>query len=300
MSYLNFVQEGNVALLLWNSSDEQSLMTSTVDAIKEKCGSSGDVRVENLQRLAIGQHGSSSFDVIFSGILSPPSFNHDDLVLAEILRIIKPNGRLILREPVVETADGNGKVLTSEQFRSKLLISGFSNISEPKTLNLEDAEISAIKKSFNTEKNISVMEIICQKPNFEVGASAKLPFANKLFESAAAVWKLESSLDDSIEVIDSDKLLDEEDLKKPDPQSLKVCGTTGKRKACKNCSCGLAEELENEKAEKEPKQEVKSSACGNCYLGDAFRCASCPYLGMPAFKPGEKVKLSDLQLKADV
>ena len=142
-----------------------------------------------------------------------------------------------------------------------------------------------------------------------MGASSRLSFANKLTKEAkptvseetAKIWSLSASdvVDEEIELMDSDTLLAEEDLLKPDPTTLRsACGPqSGKRKACKNCTCGLAEALEND--ETPAKSTPATSSCGNCYLGDAFRCASCPYLGMPAFKPGEQIRLSDRQLKPD-
>ncbi|OIR58392.1 MAG: Anamorsin related protein [Amphiamblys sp. WSBS2006] len=54
-----------------------------------------------------------------------------------------------------------------------------------------------------------------------------------------------------------------------------------KSRKCANCTCD----------KKTDAPEGPKSNCGKCYLGDAFRCESCPYAGLPAFQPGENVSL---------
>lgn len=126
--------------------------------------------------------------------------------------------------------------------------------------------------------------------------------------------------DDDDELIDEDTLLTEEDMKKPLAIPPECAPRAGKRRrACKDCTCGLAEKLAKEDAEKRATADSqlqalkldandlaevdftvkgKVGSCGNCSLGDAFRCDGCPYIGMPAFKPGEEVRLlnNDVQL----
>lgn len=71
--------------------------------------------------------------------------------------------------------------------------------------------------------NINIVDdsIICEKPNYEVGSSAKLSFAKNSIgdkTKVAAIWKIDN---DDDEIIDADDLLEEEDKVKPDPTTLK-------------------------------------------------------------------------------
>lgn len=126
--------------------------------------------------------------------------------------------------------------------------------------------------------------------------------------------------DDDDDLINEDTLLTKEDLKDMiviPPECLPRYGK--KRRACRDCTCGLAEKITAEDEAKRTTADKKLEAlkldaddlaevdftvkgkvgsCGSCTLGDAFRCDGCPYIGMPAFKPGEEVRLlnDDIQL----
>ncbi|XP_054712066.1 anamorsin homolog isoform X2 [Uloborus diversus] len=297
---------GQKILLLWGTFVKQGHLMEVVEELQKAVGDKGLVAVENLERLVVSDHASSSFDVIYCGTLTPTQTFHPAEIFAEIARVLKPGGTVVIRESV-STQDNVPNLRTASKLASALKFSGFINISQPEIKPVSKSNVEEYDTNFtHKESEVSLIEVRATKPNFEVGSSMPLSFAKrdsaKTDPNTAKIWMLsaDDTLDENVELIDEDELLDENDLKKPDPSSLKVCATTKQRKACKNCTCGLAEELEQEESERIEKNRSATSSCGNCYLGDAFRCASCPYLGMPAFKPGEKIVLNDNQLKADV
>ncbi|KZZ98870.1 Anamorsin [Moelleriella libera RCEF 2490] len=122
---------------------------------------------------------------------------------------------------------------------------------------------------------------------------------------------------DDDELIDEDALLGEEDLKRR-PQAPTNCQPQKRRRPCKDCTCGLAAQFEAEEKQRRAQADVgleaikldssdlneldftvkgKTGSCNNCSLGDAFRCSTCPFIGLPAFKPGEEVRiLNEVQL----
>ncbi|KAL7754218.1 electron carrier [Sorochytrium milnesiophthora] len=182
---------------------------------------------------------------------------------------------------------------------------------------------------------VAYVEVVAKKPAYEVGAAAALPLrlgskkktpaqetktttADEARAQKIATWTISANDDDDDdqqELANEDDLLDDEDKVKPAPELMsRPSNCETRKKACKNCSCGRAEMEAMEDAQPSPvtyndsnaitevvpKKLQPVSSCGSCFLGDAFRCASCPYLGMPAFKPGEQVLLSGNMMKDDI
>ncbi|KAI7906979.1 cytokine-induced anti-apoptosis inhibitor 1, Fe-S biogenesis-domain-containing protein [Cokeromyces recurvatus] len=168
----------------------------------------------------------------------------------------------------------------------------------------------------------AMTEIHARKPSYNVGQKISLNFKKKnnttttsSAEKKKNIWLIHTNDDENnnMELEDEDALLDEQDKIKPSKESLTRpddCDLSdGKRKACKGCTCGreegdeeedgnvvaldLMDDIQEEVIEVDPTPKA-NSGCGSCSLGDAFRCSTCPYMGMPAFNEGDKIKLGGM------
>ncbi|CAK70690.1 unnamed protein product (macronuclear) [Paramecium tetraurelia] len=87
--------------------------------------------------------------------------------------------------------------------------------------------------------------------------------------------------------------IDENELLNDGVEVKQVESCASKPRACANCTCGR-KEMEEKQDKEQLLEQLKNNSvkgCGSCYLGDAFRCANCPFRGLPAFKDGEQVKV---------
>ena len=115
--------------------------------------------------------------------------------------------------------------------------------------------------------------------------------------------------DHGTEYLDEEELLPSEALRQKVTGSSSAkagCGAGDSqrpagRQPCANCTCGLKEQTEGKQAPPDPLQfQPRTGACNSCNLGDAFRCANCPYLGLPPFRAGESVKLDASIITSDL
>ncbi|XP_022771128.1 anamorsin homolog [Durio zibethinus] len=198
-----------------------------------------------------------------------------DELYAEIFRVLMPGGMLVVYGTLQSGTNEADMVMSA--IERKLLLAGF--------LEGKCFQLKSVAQSFGVK---------AKKPSWKIGSSFAIKKTKKN--------PLKIQIDDDSDLIDEDSLLTEEDLKKPQLPPAGDCEVGSTRKACKNCTCGRAEQEEKVQKLELTMDQLNNpqSACGNCGLGDAFRCSTCPYKGLPPFKLGEKVSLSGNFLTADI
>ena len=209
--------------------------------------------------------------------------------------LLKPGGRLGVFVKGGGEEEDSSSAMMRKEVSKRLTLEGFEDV-----VVSEQTSVSGTRAT----------KVSGRKPKWERGVTFSLgekKTKKTLVSKAASAW--EEDDDERDEMIDEDALLTEKDKAKPTAEGEGV-GCPPTRKPCKDCTCGRKEEEEMKEnatpassvvkmdLENDPNDETFKSACGNCALGDAFRCAGCPYLGQPAFKENDEenkvVMLDDL------
>ena len=116
----------------------------------------------------------------------------------------------------------------------------------------------------------SAPELTARRAQFELGAAARLPLRRKGGGGAAAFAKAAGAPAAGPEdaLIDDDELLTEEDMRRPAPRAAgSECAP--KRKACKNCTCGRAEEEQEQEEQEATRRRARAPGAGGAAGGAA-------------------------------
>lgn len=229
----------------------------------------------NSKLLQKGSLPESTFPVAFS--FAEETGAHDAQLLAELYSTLSPSGTLTIVEKSHEDTAAMEK---------RLVLAGFVGCKKAVSPN-GDAMVEAQKPAWQAGTTAPFK--LRRPPQAVSGGEAAKPQGKK-------AWTMDVGEGDE-ELVDDDELLTEEDLQRPAP--VEDCGVATTKKACKNCTCGRADGL-IEKVDLTPEMLANpQSGCGSCGLGDAFRCQTCPYRGLPSFEKGKKIELPSDFLTAD-
>jgi len=278
--------------------------------------------IQMLDRLALGLVSlpPATYDVILlltdaDGTRKESQKLVDRNIMSKLFDALKTNGKLRSQDGTLGNTDGPEK---TEAILAGLTIDGPNGLKKPETGGSQSVSLRLGKKgnangnvNGGTATNGAVSLNGKRKSSSLESTQPAQPAGVGFVDFSDDLDAIITGEDD--ELIDEDDLLTEADLARPVIQPPECRPKAGKRRrACKDCTCGLKEKIEAEDAAKRAAADKalntmklgadelaevdftvqgKVGSCGNCALGDAFRCDGCPYIGLPAFKPGEEVRL---------
>ncbi|KAK9373661.1 cytokine-induced anti-apoptosis inhibitor 1, Fe-S biogenesis-domain-containing protein [Lipomyces chichibuensis] len=288
--------------------------------------SSDPVRVSQITATLPHPVAHQMLDRLSTGAVSLPKSHYSLIRVAPSGTLLPPTVVALLAEAVVPTGkiDGVAQSQNMDAIMNGFLVAGEGE--ETVWTRPDVQKVVLLKRRTPADKQASSIGLFSKNATSSASSPA-LSAASSTPSSAASsvsspkrseTWTI--GVDDglSFEDVDEDDLIDEDTLLDGDlPSALQIpiaCQPTGKRrrKACKDCTCGLKElELQEQESRSVNQSKVfalslddtaeidftvpgKTGSCGNCSLGDAFRCDGCPYLGLPPFKEGEVVNLDAL------
>lgn len=189
------IETNQRVLFVWNGTQMPEDLQRAIETINTERGKEHKINVEFAHNLKIENYSKSSFDLIFTNdfILN---LSGDSNHFGTLLLLLKPKSQLI-------------------------------TVSSAKSLLLSNLRVNGFVNMVQTKLDDQYELFVAEKPNFEVGASSRLKFAKPVTNSAVEktkVWQFNSGDIADDDLINTNELLDESDLKKPVISEKFDCG----------------------------------------------------------------------------